>query len=346
MSLFSKLEDVLVQVIRVVLFCFAIFVLFGLASYLWERHVSSRFDEKQKPTVDWSSLKPDMKFVTEETGRDLGIYVPDESMIDRLTDSKLRPAFQQFDAAVRKYVAEQPAVHARVEKENAARGLAPLNVLLEADKVPTAEQIEAFKKQEAEREKAEQERIERLMMEGAEAEESEAAADAAAAATAAAVAAAAEAVTCCDSEIPEAMFSEPVDPARVLHERALQMQAENNDKDAYGRFVLGASEAMTLVLKDTTLQKKLREQSIARTMDMVLTNYSISFSRAISEANEDSSESLWDRLFSSIEFSLWSLILSFLVLVLVAIMSVRTERHMRNFLAGSRGHSTKDISQP
>jgi ABC-type Fe3+ transport system permease subunit len=82
------------------------------------------------------------------------------------------------------------------------------------------------------------------------------------------------------------------------------------------------------VLNDATLAPKLHELTVSRLLDMVMTNYSISFSRAVSE-QDSSSENLWDSVFSSIELTMWSVILSFLVLVVFVVMMIRMERHLR-----------------
>lgn len=119
----------------------------------------------------------------------------------------------------------------------------------------------------------------------------------------------------------------PVDTAQVLHDRAMQAQLEHGDK-AYAAFVSGAPAAMELVLNDATLAPKLHELTVSRLLDMVMTNYSISFSRAVSE-QDSSSENLWDSVFSSIELTMWSVILSFLVLVVFVVMMIRMERHLR-----------------
>ncbi|HEY4663623.1 MAG TPA: hypothetical protein VIG85_01450 [Comamonas sp.] len=316
MPLLRKIEDVFVQLVRIVLLAFSVLVLVAMASYLWDKTIGKKEDGTSS-SVSWADLKPDMKYVVEETGRDMGMSTPDMALQDSLTNPQLRPAFKQADALVRSFVALKPEHHAEIEKNNESKGLADLNPLLVGDSIPSKEQIEAYVKEQEAKAKAEEERLERLL---GISDSEEAAVEAG---TEAAVAAA-EAAACCSSD--EAYWTEPVDVAKVLHERASQVRSEYDAK-AYETFVLGAPKAIELVLSDAKLAPKLHDQTISRLVDMVLTNYSISFSRAVSE--QDDSESLWDRFFNSLELTLWSLIMSFLVMVVFVVMTIRMERHLR-----------------
>ena len=119
-----------------------------------------------------------------------------------------------------------------------------------------------------------------------------------------------------------------MDVAQVLHERATQTLHEYGDS-GYRAYVLGAPAALERVLSDQSLAPQLHELPIARLVDMVLTNYSISFSRAVSEQNDRSDRSdWWEASFSSLELTLWSVILSFLVLVVFVVMTIRIEKHL------------------
>lgn len=317
MQFFSKLEDVFVQVIRVVLLGFSAVVLVALALLLIGKALPDQDKDTPDSSVAWTNVKPDMQFVVEETGRDIGMAMPNQQLQERLSDPALRAAFQKTDQLVRDFVAQQAEQHARIEQDNESRGLAPVNPLLVGDAVPTNKDISAYAQQlqahmdaKAAHEKARQAALERYMQ--AEGEE-EAAAQAALNALDAAEG-------CC--------WTEPVNLPLVLHERAQSVQQENGEK-AYAAFVLGAPAAMEAVLSNPTLTPKLHDMTVSRLVDMVMTNYSISFSRAVSDQAPDSSETLWDSIFSSIELTMWSVILSFLVLVVFVVMMLRMEKHLR-----------------
>lgn len=320
MQLLRKLEDIFVQVIRLVLMGFALLVLVALAAHLWDKISPKKAaTETSANAVDWTSVKPDMKFVLEETGRDMGTYVPDQALQERLGDAAVRAHFKQFDQLVRDFIAKNPEAHARVEKDNEARGLAPLNPLLVGDTAPSAEQIQAYQQTLKDKEQAESARMEQVLAQASDAPEEAASA------------------SCCDSS-NEMFWAEPVDLAQLLHERAVQTQSEYGEQ-AYAAYVAGAPAAMALVLNDATLAPKLQTLTVARLVDMVLVNYGISFGRSVSEHNGDSSDSLWDTVFSSIEMTMWSVILSFLVLVVFVVMMMRMEKHLRTI---SLHHTPRD----
>lgn len=317
MQFFSKLEDVFVQVIRVVLLGFSAVVLVALALLLIGKALPDKDKDAQDSSVAWTNVKPDMQFVVEETGRDIGMAIPNEQLQERLSDPALRSAFQKTDQLVRDFVAQKADQHERIEKDNESRGLAPVNPLLVGEAVPTDKDISAYAQQlqaqtEAKEahEKIRQAALERYMQ--AEGEE-----EVAAHAALNALDAAAE---CC--------WTEPVNLPLVLHERAQSVQQEHGEK-AYAAFVLGAPAAMELVLSNPTLAPKLHDMTVSRLVDMVMTNYAISFSRAVSDQALDSEETLWDSIFSSIELTMWSVILSFLVLVVFVVMMLRMEKHLR-----------------
>lgn len=316
MLLLRKIEDVFVQVVRLVLLAFSVLVLVAMATYLWDKSFGKKGDVTSSE-IAWKDIAPDIQFVVEETGRDMGITVDSLALQESLSDPELRPSFQQADQLVRSFVALKAEHHAEVEKNHESKGLAPLNPLLVGDTLPSKAQIDAYVKEQEAKAQAEQERVERLYLENTTYAAVEASSEAAEAEAAAS--------TCCSSD--QTYWTEAVDVARSLHERAASMQSEHNVQ-AYKAYVLGAPKAIEKVLSDATLAPKLHDQSISRLVDMVLTNYSISFSRAISE--QDTSESLWDRFFNSLELTMWSLILSFLVMVVFVVMSLRMERHLRH----------------
>lgn len=318
MPLLRKIEDIFVLIVRLVLLAFSVVVLVALAQYTWDKYVRTK-DGDTASKVAWSELQPDMKYVVEETGRDMGISTSEQAFHDSLGNATLRPAFKQVDSLVRNFVALKPEHHAEVEKNHEAKGLAPLNPLLVGDSTPTKAQVDAYAKEQAElaqaKEKAENERLERLL---GIAESVEASSEAEAAE-------AADASSCCSSS-DESMWTDPVDVALALHKSAADIQSGYNEK-AYQAYVLGAPKALELVLSDATLAPKLHDLPVSRLVDMVLTNYTISFSRAAGEFDE--TDSLWERAFNSLELTMWSLILSFFVMVVMLMMAVRMERHIR-----------------
>ena len=317
MHFFSKLEDVFVQIIRVVLLAFSAVVLVALALLLIGKVMPETEKTETQSSVAWTDLKPDMQYVVEETGRDVGLAMPNQQLQERLVDPALRPAFQKADQLLRQFVAQKAEQHARIEKDNEARGLADMNPLLVGDAVPDAaaiktyvQQLQADKAAKEAQEQARQEALDRLMAADAQEE----------AAAQAALSAFDEPESCC--------WTEAVDLSQALHERAANVQSEYGDK-GYAAFVLGAPAAMEAVLSNATLAPKLHEMTVSRLVDMVLTNYSISFSRAVSEQASEDSTTLWDSIFSSIELTMWSVIFSFLVLVVFVVMALRMERHLR-----------------
>lgn len=317
MHFFSKLEDVFVQIIRVVLLAFSAVVLVALALLLIGKVMPETEKKETQSSVAWTDLKPDMQYVVEETGRDVGLAMPNQQLQERLVDPALRPAFQKADQLLRQFVAQKAEQHARIEKDNEARGLADVNPLLMGDAVPDAaaikayvQQLQADKAAKEAQEQARQEALDRLMAADAQEE----------AAAQAALSAFDEPEGCC--------WTEAVDLSQALHERAANVQSEYGDK-GYAAFVLGAPAAMEAVLSNATLAPKLHEMTVSRLVDMVLTNYSISFSRAVSEQASEDSTTLWDSIFSSIELTMWSVIFSFLVLVVFVVMALRMERHLR-----------------
>lgn len=323
MSFLSKIEDLLMQVIKLVLLAFALWLLFAWGSHLYKKSDFTKTDTATEAAVDWKQVKPDMQFVLEETSRDLDLYVPNKLLQERLTDAQLRPAFQKADQLLRDFVAQKAAQHARIEKENQSRGLAPLNTLLVGEALPTAKDVAAYNQAEQAKLDAEQaqakareERMARLWEESDEADSDVAAATAAV-----------EAIDGADEE--ECCWTEAVDVAQVLDSNA----ASHSEK-GYAAFVLGAPAAIELILKNDTLAPRLHELTVSRLLDMVMMNYSISFSRAVSEQDSDS-ESLLDAMFSSIDLAMWSLILSFLALVVFVATGIRMEKHLRRMSQNS-----------
>lgn len=321
MPVLSKLEDVFVQIIRLVLLAFSAVVLVALGMLLVSKITPSTSSTDSGQTVVWKDLQPDMQFVVEETGRDMGLQMPHVQLQERLTDPQLRPAFQKADQLLRNFVAQKPALHERIERENDARGLAPVHPLLVGEAMPSPEAVKAYT---LAREQAQDQET----VQAAEASAEVAAEASAVSAADEAVQAAMEAAEAAEAAMQDCCWTDPVDVPSILHERASQVQAEYGEP-AYAAFVLGAPAAIEKVLHDPGLAPKLHELTMSRLVEMVMTNYGISFSRAVSGPEADSSDSLWDKVFNSIELTMWSVILSFLVLVVFVVMVIRIEKHLR-----------------
>lgn len=319
MPLLRRVEDVFVQLVRIVLLAFSLVVLLAMASYLWDK-TWGKSQGEAPANVAWQSLAPDLQFVVEETGRDMGLQSSERAFTDSVTRPQLRTAFQQADAVVRQFIAQKPEHHARIEKDNESLGLAELHPLLQGDTVPTQAQIDAY-----EQSKQAKENARHAPPQDAEAALDSDAAHAAAMATDAAAEAVAATAACCTDD-DTTYWTDPVDVALAVHERATQVQSEY-DAQAYVAYVTGAPKALERVLNDSTLAPKLHDLPVSRLVDMVLTNYSISFSRAIT--GEETSQSLWDSFFDSLELTMWSLIMSFLVMVVFVVMVIRMEKHLR-----------------
>ena len=200
MNFLCKLEDVFVQIIRLVLVIFALVVLVALGLMLWGKATSSSHsgNSATSTTRVWGEFQPDMKFVLEETGRDVDVNANSQSLQESLTDPQLRTAFQKIDTLLRDFVAQQPEQHARVERDNEARGFAPKHPLLIGDAVPSAAQAAAaIKDYDA--------RMERLRSGETEEESADSARTAVVSAVAVSAAEAAveaaEEASCCGSEL-------------------------------------------------------------------------------------------------------------------------------------------------
>ena len=141
LTVLRRLEDVLVQVVRVVLLAFALVVLLALALWVWDSWRGSKPsspDGAQPAALNWKDARLDMDYVVSETGRDLGQAGNQVPLTQRLADAQLRPSFQKADQLIRAFVNQDPAARARVEKDNSSRGLAPVHPLLAGSGAPDA----------------------------------------------------------------------------------------------------------------------------------------------------------------------------------------------------------------
>ena len=310
-NMLRRIEDLLVQVVRVVLLVFSLLVLVGMALWTWESFRPGKAEAPQAVAqeLNWKDARPDLQFVVDETSRDLGAGGGEPAMEKRLADPALRPAFQKADALVRAYVNKDPARRERTERDNQARGLAPLHPLLQGDALPS----------EADVQRRIQERGQR---------EGDAGAVDAAAADAASADAAASAAASADEE--DSWMVEPVDTAAAIHERAQAAELEHG-KGAYAAYVQGLPAALEQVFGNAALEPRLQAQTAQQILSTVLLNYTLSLDNAARALRGEDSHgsSSWKERFGAVETAFWSMLMSFLVLVVMVLVFIRMERHLR-----------------
>lgn len=333
MNVLRRIEDVLVQIVRVVLLAFSVFVLIGMTFWLWNHYKPRLSDAAPAAQValDWKSAKPDLKYVVDETARDLSGLADQIPMEKRLADPALRPSFQKADGLLRGFIYTDPAARKRVEQDNNGQGLAPVNTLLTGDAAPSEADVQRQIKLREQRENAccddatrdasaaagdatvDAAAVRRVAMTSAER-------DAARAATAAAAAA---------EEEPEGddWLNEPVDLAAQIHERAQAAESEHGT-GAYAAFVQGLPAALEQVLGNEKLAAKLREQPAQQITSMLLLNYTLSFDRSAQLLKGESPDiDKWE--FSSVETAFGTMLITCLMMVVIVLVLIRMERHMR-----------------
>ena len=309
-NMLRRIEDLLVQVVRVVLLVFSLLVLVGMALWTWESFRPGKAEAPQAVAqeLNWKDARPDLQFVVDETSRDLGAGGGEPAMEKRLADPALRPAFQKADALVRAFVNKDPARRERTERDHQARGLAPLHPLLQGDALPSEADVQRHIQERGQRE--------------GDAGAVDAAADAAAADAAAAAAASA------DEE--DSWMVDPVDTAAAIHERAQAAELEHG-KGAYAAYVQGLPAALEQVFGNAALEPRLQAQTAQQILSTVLLNYTLSLDNAArARRGEDShGSSSWKERFGAVETAFWSMLMSFLVLVVMVLVFIRMERHLR-----------------
>jgi hypothetical protein len=336
MNVLRRVEDVLVQVVRVVLLAFSVFVLIGMAFWLWSHYKPRQSDAAPaaQTALDWKSAKPDLKYVVDETARDLSGVADQVPMEKRLADPALRPSFQKADGLLRGFIYTDPAARKRVEKDSNGQGLAPIHTLLKGDATPSEADVQRQIKLREQRENA--------CCDDATRDASAAAIDATAGAAAvrrvaltsaertmALAATAAVAAAQAAEEEPEGddWLNEPVDLAAQIHERAQTAESEHGT-GAYAAFVQSLPAALEQVLGNERLAAKLREQSAQQITSMLLLNYTLSFDRSAQRLKgEDPDTDGWE--FSSMETVFGTMLISCLVMVVMVLVLIRMERHMR-----------------
>ncbi len=304
-NMLRRIEDLLVQVVRVVLLVFSLLVLVGMALWTWESFRPGKAEAPQAVAqeLNWKDARPDLQFVVDETSRDLGAGGGEPAMEKRLADPALRPAFQKADALVRAYVNKDPARRERTERDNQARGLAPLHPLLQGDALPSEADV--------------QRRIQERGQREGDAGAVDASADAAAAAPA-------------STGEEDGWMVEPVDTAAAIHERAQAAELEHG-KGAYAAYVQGLPAALEQVFGNAALEPRLQAQTAQQILSTVLLNYTLSLDNAARALRGEDSHgsSSWKERFGAVETAFWSMLMSFLVLVVMVLVFIRMERHLR-----------------
>ena len=338
LNMLRRVEDVFVQIIRIVLLAFSVFVLVGMGAWLWDHYKPKKPEAPvTAAALNWKDASYDLKFMEEETGRDLSNVSHQVPMEKRLADPALRPSFQKADGLLRGFIYKDPAARKRIEKENSAQGLDPVHPLLKGDAMPSADEVgRQIKMREARDNSC-------CDKEAADA----AAAEADAAWTArrislpkrdpaveAAVEAAIAAAQGADSD---EMLVDPVNLASEINDRAQSAEIEHGE-GSYAAYLAGLPAALQKVMANENLANKLQQQSASQIVSTLLTNYTMSFDRTaqvLKGENPDAEK--WD--FLSVDTAFASMLISCLVMVVMVLVLIRMERHMRTMGENSRNKS-------
>ena len=328
LNILRRIEDVFVQIIRIVLLAFSFFVLVGMGVWLWDHYKPKKVETPVATALNWKDASYDLKFMEEETGRDLSNMSHQFPMEKRLADPALRPSFQKADGLLRGFIYKDPAARKRIEKENSAQGLDPVHPLLKGDAIPSADEVNRQIKMREARENSccDQEAADAAAAEVDAAWTARRIAltkreEAAEAAVAAAVAAAAEAVE------SDEMLVNPVNLAYEINERAQSAEMEHGE-GSYAAYLAGLPAALEKVMANQDLASKLQQQSASQIVSTLLTNYTMSFDRTAQVLKGESpDEEKWD--FLSVDTAFASMLISCLVMVVMVLVLIRMERHMR-----------------
>ncbi|MEX8192739.1 hypothetical protein [Comamonas guangdongensis] len=338
LNLLRRVEDTLVQIVRVVLLAFSVFVLIGMGLWIWDHYKSKKPDAALAAPValNWKDAPYDLKYMEEETGRDLSSINPQIPLEKRLADPALRSSFQKADGLLRGLIYKDPAARKRIEKENSGQGLDPIHPLLKGDAAPSDDEVNRQIKMREARENS--------CCDKEAADAAAAAADAAwsarrialnredraaAAAVSAAVAAAAEAEAS-DEDVP---LSDPVNLAAEIHSRAQAAEQEHGE-GSYAAYVKGLPAALEKVLANEKLTAKLQLQPAQQIVNILLTNYTLSFDRTAQMLRgENPDEDKWK--FLGVDTAFATMLISCLVMVVMVLVLIRMERHMRTMSQNS-----------
>ena len=123
---------------------------------------------------------------------------------------------------------------------------------------------------------------------------------------------------------------EPVDTAAAIHERAQAAELEHG-KGAYAAYVQGLPAALEQVFGNAALEPRLQAQTAQQILSTVLLNYTLSLDNAARALRGEDSHgsSSWKERFGAVETAFWSMLMSFLVLVVMVLVFIRMESHLR-----------------
>ena len=341
-TIFRRIEDALVFLVRIVLLAFSVFALIGMGMWGWDQLKPKKPDAAYAATqtpLDWKDAKLDLKFMEEETGRDLNGMSNQVAMEKRLADPALRPSFQKADGLLRGFIYKDTAARKRVEKENSSQGLEPVHPLLKGDALPSADEVARQIKM---REARETSCCDKEAADAAAAEVDAAwtarrisltREDMMARAAVDAAAAAATDAAAADDE----MLSDPVNLASEIHERAQLAEMEHGE-GSYIAYINGLPAGLQLVLANEQLSAKLQKQPATQIVTTLLTNYSMAFDRTAQKLRgEDPDAQKWD--FTSVETAFITMLVTCLVMVVMVLVMIRMERHMRGMSQNSGNKS-------
>lgn len=339
LSLLRRAEDLLIQVLRLVLLAFSIFLIIGMGRWIWEHYQPKKPDTASATAtaLNWKEAPYDLKYMEEETGRDLNGMNFSTPMEKRLADPALRPDFLKADALLRGFIYKDVAARKRIEKEHSGQGLEPIHPLLKGDALPSADEVSRQIKM---REARENSCCDKEAADAAAAE-----VDAAwtarritfnredriaRAATQAAAEAAADAAA---DAIADEMLTDTVNLASEINDRAQAAEMEHGE-GAYAAYIKGLPAALQAVLGNENLTKKLQQQSASQIVTTLMTNYTLSFDRTAMKLRGDNPDAeKWD--FLGIDTAFATMLISCLVMVMMALVMIRIERNMRSATAGS-----------
>ena len=333
LTLLRRAEDLLIQVLRLVLLAFSIFVLFGMGHWIWDHYKPKKPDTATAgaTALNWKDAPYDLKYMEEETGRDLSVLGNAVPMEKRLADPALRPDFRKADGLLRGFIYRDTAARKRVETENSSQGLDPIHPLLKGDALPSADDVNRQIKMREARENS------CCDKEAADA----AAAEVDAAWTARRIsltredrmARAAADAAAAEASGEDAMLMDPVNLASEINDRAQAAEMEHGE-GSYAAYINGLPAALEKVLGNESLAKKLQQQSAPQIVNTLLTNYTLSFDRTAAKLRGDNpDEEKWEFLGMDTAFA--TLLISCLVMVMMALVMFRMERHLRGIGAQS-----------
>ena len=333
LTLLRRAEDLLIQVLRLVLLAFSVFVIVGMGNWLWDHYQPKKLDTAlAAPTaLSWKDAPYDLKFMEDETGRDLSSLSNSIPLEKHLADPALRPDFQKADGLLRGFIYKDTAVRKRIEQENSSQGLEPIHPLLKGDAIPSADEVNRQIKMREARENA------CCDKDAADA----AAAEVDAAWTArritltreerlarAAAQAADDAAAAIAAEAMNELLTDAVNLASEINDRAQAAEMEHGE-GAYAAYIKGLPAALQAVLGNEKLAKKLQQQPAAQIVSTLLTNYTLSFDRTAMKIRGDNPDGeKWD--FLGIDTAFATMLISCLVMVMMVLVMIRIERHMRS----------------